>query len=241
MNRSLNSIRRSLSIMATISVLVTLYFAKDLVLPILIGVLLALTPSPLTRFFRRLGVPYVLSGPILILVTASSIAFIIAFSTGTINSLVDDAPAMGRELREKLSGITKTIDEVRDASKEVEDLASADAPPEVQEVVIRQSSLLDSAVSNVSSFATTVTLALVLATFLLVSGDLFYIKLVQSFQSMSDKKRALSAVYDIERKVSRYLLTITHYQCSPWLFYCRGADRFGLEIRVYLGDRRISS
>ena len=55
----------------------------------------------------------------------------------------------------------------------------------------------------------TVAVALVLALFLLASGDLFYLKLVQSFQTFTGKKRALKAVYDVERRVSRYLLTIT--------------------------------
>ena len=55
----------------------------------------------------------------------------------------------------------------------------------------------------------TVAVALVLALFLLASGDMFYLKLVQSFQTFTGKKRALKAVYDVERRVSRYLLTIT--------------------------------
>jgi predicted PurR-regulated permease PerM len=37
---------------------------------------------------------------------------------------------------------------------------------------------------------------------------LFYEKIVQSFASLSEKKRALRIVYDVEREISRYLLTV---------------------------------
>ncbi|MBU2360671.1 MAG: AI-2E family transporter [Alphaproteobacteria bacterium] len=53
-----------------------------------------------------------------------------------------------------------------------------------------------------------VAVALVLAGFLLALGHMFYIKILQSLRTLSDKKRALTMVHDIERRVSRYLLTI---------------------------------
>ncbi len=201
--------RRSLTVLSTIAVLVTFYFAKDLVLPVLLGVLIALTLSPLTRFFHKFGIPHAISAIFLIVMTAGLIVGSVIFSAGTVNSWVANAPEIGATLKDKLSGISETIDDVRDASEEVEEMAEGDGSKPVQEVVIRQPSLLDSAVSTLTSFATTVAVSLILATFLLASGDMFYIKLVQSFKSMTGKKRALTAVYDIERKVSRYLLTIT--------------------------------
>ncbi len=51
-----------------------------------------------------------------------------------------------------------------------------------------------------------------LSLFLLASGTMFYEKIVQSFARMSEKKRALRVVYDVEREISRYLLTVTRHQ-----------------------------
>lgn len=203
------AMRRSLSVLATISVLVSFYFAKDLILPILLGVLIALTLSPLARFLVKLGIPYGASAVLLILLTTSLFTSAVIFSAGTVNSWVESAPEIGQTLKTKLSGLTGTLEDVREASEQVEDMAAADGATPVQEVVIKQPSLIDSAVSTFASLATTLVVALILATFLLASGDMFYIKLVQSFRTLSDKKRALTAVYDIERKISRYLLTIT--------------------------------
>jgi predicted PurR-regulated permease PerM len=49
----------------------------------------------------------------------------------------------------------------------------------------------------------------VLLLFLLASGDMFYEKLVHVMPTFKDKKRAMAIAYSIERKLSRYLLTIT--------------------------------
>ena len=49
----------------------------------------------------------------------------------------------------------------------------------------------------------------VLLLFLLASGDMFYEKLVRVLPTLTDRKRGLRIAYDIEREVSRYLLTIT--------------------------------
>lgn len=203
------AMRRSLAVLVTISVLASFYFAKDLILPVLLGVLIALTLSPLTRFLVKLGIPYAASAVLLILLTTFLFMSAVIFSAGTVNSWVASAPEIGQTLKAKLSGLSGTLADVREASEQVEDMAVADGDVPVQEVVIKQPSLIDSAVSTFTSLATTVVVALILATFLLASGDMFYIKLVQSFRTLSDKKRALTAVYDIERKVSRYLLTIT--------------------------------
>ena len=204
-------------------------------MPVLIGALLALTLSPVSRFLVRLGLPHFVSAILLVLVTAVSVATIMVFSAATVNSWVSDAPELGRELRDKLSGVSDTIEVVRDASKEVEDIASDANGAGAQEVIIRQPSLLDNALSTVTSLAGTFAVALVLATFLLASGDMFYIKIVQSFKSMSGKKRALTAVYDIERKVSRYLFTITLINAGLGVAIALTVGALGLEYAYIWG------
>ena len=43
----------------------------------------------------------------------------------------------------------------------------------------------------------------------MASGDLFYEKLVRVLPTLTDRKRALHIVYDIETEVSTYVLTLT--------------------------------
>ena len=202
----LEAIRRSLNVIMLIAVFATCYFAKDLLLPILLGFLIALTLSPLSRGLARIGIPHWVSAVGLIGVTAAAIAAVIYFSSGTVVGWMDSAQQMGTELQLKLSGIFNQLENVRQAGEDVANLTAND--PTVQEVVVKQPTLIDSAMSVLSNVGATLAVSLVLASFLLASGDMFYIKLVQSFPTMSGKKRALTMVYDIERRVSHYLLTI---------------------------------
>ena len=208
MEEDIRALRKSVATLAIISIFVVAYFARDLILPILLGFLFALTLSPLNRSLQKLGLPAGFSAAVLILMATVGIAAIVYFAGETARSWSADASSIARELQQKLRGVSDTIDAVKEASTQVEEMATAsdDAP---EKVVVQQPGLLNTAVTLAASTATSIGVALVLAFFLLASGDLFYIKLVQAFPTMREKKRALSTVYAIERRVSGYLLTIT--------------------------------
>ena len=201
------SIQRSLRVLVVISLLGSAYFARDLILPIVLGFLLALTLSPLSRTMSRLGIAHIVSAIALVSATGLLILVIIGGTAGTIAMWSDELPQMGAEIREKLRVMSDAVEGVRAATEEVEEFSETEGA--TQEVIVKQPGLLDSAFNTIAQIGATLVVTLVLALLLLSSGDLFYRKLVQAFPTMSGKKRALSTVYKIERQVSRYLLTIT--------------------------------
>ncbi|KIN64171.1 Membrane transporter [Sulfitobacter noctilucicola] len=201
------SVERSLRVLVLISLFATAYFARDLILPVLLGFLMALTLSPLSRALFRIGVPHTAAAILLVSGTGLVILLIAAGSAGTIAVWSDELPRMGSEIRGKLSTMSEAVEEVRSATDEVEKL-SVD-PEAAPEVVVKQPGLLDSAFDTMTRIGATLAVTFILALFLLSSGDLFYRKLVQAFPTLEGKKRALQTVYSIEKQVSRYLLTIT--------------------------------
>ncbi len=190
-----------------ISLFVTAYFAKDLILPILLGFLLALTLSPVGRGFYRIGVPHAVSAFILVSITALFIVSVVVLSAGTVALWSDEIPEMGREIEQKLSGLTQAVETMRSATEEVDKISNGGVENS-NEVVVAQPGLLDTALDTVSTTGASLAVILILALFLLSSGEMFYLKLVQSMPTMTGKKRALQTVYDVEKRVSRYLLTI---------------------------------
>lgn len=203
------SIKRRLSVVAFIGIVAALYFAKDIVLPITLGVLIALTLSPIVRVFNRVGIPTALSAAVVLLSLGLCVTSLAYFVSAPITTWVEDAPSIGRQLEWKLRGLSETLEAVQDTSDQIDKLSDNAKKSDVQEVVIAQPGLLTSAVSTLSSMMTSAIVSFVLAFFVLASNTLFYEKLIGSFPKFGDKKKALGAVYDIERKVSRYLLTIT--------------------------------
>ncbi|NSX55781.1 AI-2E family transporter [Parasulfitobacter algicola] len=230
----LKALRRAAVLLATLAIFVIAYFARDLILPILLGFLLALTLSPLNRTLQRLGLPAAITATFLIIATSVGIVSVVYFAGGTVAAWSEDAPNIGRQLKNKLSGVNDAIEAVQDASDEVEQMTSS-ASSGPQEVVVQQPGLLNSAVTAAASTATSIVVALILALFLLASGDLFYVKLVQTFKSLSGKKRALGAVYDIERRVSGYLLTITAINACLGVTVALALWMLGLEYAYIWG------
>ena len=201
------SIRRSLQMLVLISLFVTAYFAKDLILPIMLGFLLALTLSPIARGLYRMGLPYVVSAILLVTTTAIVIMSVVVLSAGTVAVWSDEIPRMGAEIRLKLAEVSDAVETVRNATEQVDKMAESE-DNQVQEVAVRQPGLMDAAMNTVSKTGASLLVILILALFLLSSGELFYLRLVQSMPTLDGKKRALQTVYAVEKRVSRYLLTI---------------------------------
>ncbi|MCZ8081082.1 MAG: AI-2E family transporter [Rhodobacteraceae bacterium] len=209
MTDDLPAIRRTLGLILLVLLTMGLYFAKDVILPLLMGTLLALTLSPLVRYMNRFGLAPVVTASALIALVGLIIAGAALLFSGPVSAWINDAPALGAELKAKLQGFANSLAVVQQASNQVEQFTNGVADPNVQRVAMESPGLLTMAVSNVASVMATTVVTLVLALFLLASGDLFYVKLIEAFPRFGDKKRALRIVYGIERSVSRYLAVVT--------------------------------
>ena len=191
-----------------ILIVAALYFARDFFLPVFAAFILALTLSPIVRFMSKRGIPSALTAFALTLLVAAACIFIIYAIAIPVADWIDRAPQIGNQLKEKLSVLKAPFRSIMDAQEEVIAATTTDNATQ-QSVVVQGPGLLGVAASSFFEGATTFVVSLVLMTFLLASGDLFYSKLVQAFDTMSDKKNALRMAHDIERVISRYLFTIT--------------------------------
>lgn len=185
-----------------------LYFARDFFMPVVLAFLLALMLTPIVRFFRRRGVPEAVSATLLVLFSVLTISTAGYFMSGPVMDLANNAPAIGRKLTERLAEIRHPFDRMMEISQQVDRVAETTQEPGLQKVIVSQPGIVSQAAGNLLSAATTAAITFVLSLFLLASGTLFYEKIVQSFARMSEKKRALRVVYDVEREISRYLLTV---------------------------------
>lgn len=186
-----------------------LYFARDFFLPVVLAFLLALMLTPIVRLLRRHGVPAFLSATLLVLLSVVVLAVIGYLMSGPVIALINDAPTIGYKLGERLTELRSPFERVLRIFDQVEQAADTTRDPGVQKVVMAQGGFISHAAGNLVSAGTTIALTFVLSLFLLASGTLFYEKIVQSFARMSEKKRALRVVYDVEREISHYLLTVT--------------------------------
>lgn len=186
-----------------------LYIGRDFITPVLLAFMLATTLSPIVRYLAKWYVPPVLSATLLILMSVFLFTAVGYATSGPISELVAQAPEIGEKLKERVATFRQAIDRAVEATNQIDSVAQNVSDPNTQRVVVAQPGILSRAAGNLLSIGTTIAITFVLSLFLLASGTLFYQKIIQSFSLLSDKKKALRVVYNVEREISRYLLSIT--------------------------------
>lgn len=186
-----------------------LYFTRDFVLPIVIALILALTLRPIVRFGARRHIPPVITAVVL---TAGLIAGLILATYAVflpVMDWIDDAPKIGQELKDKLASLRGPVEAIAEAEAEIDEVTATAADQQrPRAVIVEGPGFFSTAASGLLSLAAMLGISSLLLAFFLASGDLFYVKIVQSFERLKDKKRILQILRDIEREISRYLLTV---------------------------------
>lgn len=184
-------------------------YARVFLMPVVIAFLLTLVFSPVRRFLERRGIPPGLSAFLIVSALAGMLLVGMLVLAGPVQSWIDDAPAIGRQVEERVRGLLGSAQAVMDAGEQVDEMASGGQDANVQEVVVRQPGTFASFAFVAPAYLAQALFTMVLLLFLLSSGDMFYEKLVHVMPTFKDKRRAMRIAYDIERKLSRYLFTIT--------------------------------
>lgn len=205
-------VRNLLRAILLIAILAVAYVARDLLLPIVLALFIALTFRPAIRYCSRHHVPPLLAAAIVFGILLAGGSSIFYFASGPIAAWFEDAPQMFKEFSERFSGLKSSLDTITDITEKLQDVSKAGDATPVQEVVVRESAL--PAIFGIVTgypiqFLITLLTTLVLAVFLMASGDLFYEKLVRILPNLSARKRALHIAYAIEDEVSAYVLTLS--------------------------------
>jgi predicted PurR-regulated permease PerM len=184
---------------------------RAFLLPVVLAVLLVMVFSPLRRFLERLGLASgIAAGLIVGTLLAGVVATVLSLAV-PVSGWVDRAPILGLQIEGKLREMQDAAEGMREAAEQVDRLAEAGDPgdPEVQKVVLEEPGGAVEIAMQMPAALAQIVFTLILLFFLLSSGDMFLEKIVHVIPSFTDKRRAVLIARDIERKLSRYLFTIT--------------------------------
>lgn len=210
--KSANQSRLALQGLLFIFVIAALYFARDFLLPVVLAFFIALTLRPAVRFLQRWMVPPWLAATVFIimLIAVGTVAGYLL--SGPISDWIDQAPLLQQKFSRKFAGLSQIWMKFSNLTDQIQNASTPAQGAAVQEVVVKQHlfpGLLVSMTSYPIQFAVTLAATMVIAVFLLASGDLFYEKLVRILPNLTARKKALHIVYDIESEVSTYVLTLS--------------------------------
>lgn len=184
--------------------------ARDFLVPVAFAFYTAVMFRPLVRRLSNRHVPaWVPAVGFLLLIIIGSASIIYVFS-GAVAQWVEQAPDIQRAFVRRMHDIGRMLSDLAVVTERIRDAAAPAGDQPVQEVVVKNPVLPDLLVLFANyplSIAVMAFGALIITLFLMASGDLFYEKLIRVLPTLTDKKNGLRITYDVEREVSRYLVT----------------------------------
>ncbi len=191
-----------------------LYFARPVILPIVLACVAAMTLKPLIRWMSCCRIPPAISAAVVLclLVSAIGIGF---FQLGRpALTWINEAPQHMTDLRQRVLKIFPRLARFNQAAVAVNNLGATEAEQNEEQkqtptVEVKDSRGTSSILNWTGTFLAGLGETLVLLYLLLASGDLFLQKLVHVMPTLRDKKRAVEISHEIQQNISNYLFSVS--------------------------------
>jgi predicted PurR-regulated permease PerM len=204
---------RMLTGLFTLAVFYTFYFAKAVLIPIALAMLLNLLLAPVVRGLRKyLRLPEWLGAALVLLLGVAVVSGTIYGLSGPVARWLDELPLAMLDLRDKVEELRRPVAEMQEAAKKVENLAQGEPQPGERrpvQVAVQGPGLTQIFLGGAVNFVTASVVMVALLFFLLASGDTLLRQAVSIAPRLSDKRRVVEIARDTEDDISYYLLTVS--------------------------------
>jgi len=185
----------------------TLYFARALIMPLVLAFLLTLLLRPVVRGLKRLKIPEWAGAALVLLVLLSITSYGVLKLSRPAADWMEKVPESLSKIEVKVTFLRKsleTLDRAAEGLKKIARMGEEKRP----EVEIKRPALADTVLSGTQEFFAKASVILILLYFLLASGDLFLNKMVKVFLGLDRKKEIVKIVRTVEKQISKYLFTV---------------------------------
>ncbi|MGH8619029.1 MAG: AI-2E family transporter [Burkholderiales bacterium] len=212
--------RWPLYLIATVAVIAMLRWGESLFVPLLLGILLAYLLWPLVDRLADWRVPRVIGASLALALLFATLTGIGVLLADDVREVVSDLPQFAQRVRLSLRSVNREgniVQKMRDTARELDRAAvessagpaAANRPPPPAAAAVGTSleTLALARAGQLVAGAAQAVLIVMLAFFILVSGDLFRRKLIDvAGPALGDKKEALRILAEIEKQLGGYLL-----------------------------------
>ena len=218
----------SLAVIATILSLYALQWAKEVVVPILAGVMLSYALTPIVTRLQRFFIPRVVGATLVLSLIVGLLGWGATALGDQADALIDTVPAVTQRLREisyRVTGKSSTIERMRNAANELTAAAAASQPaasapsprsarnvaapmaPGATEPPIDVRGYLLSGTVGALSFLAKLAVIFFVALFVMASGNNFRRKMVKlAGKKWSQKRVTVETLDEISEQIQRYLI-----------------------------------
>jgi len=197
-----------LTMILAIIVFYTLYFAREVFVPVLLAMLLRLFLQLPMNFLTDRHVPRVLAALLILIGFLGIVGGLGSAFGGPASDWIAKAPSNFSHMKDRLEFIKQPIEQMQSIAHRIDGIVAGSAPT-TQTVTLAGPGLGGFLAANTQSLVRSAGTVVLLLFFLLAAGDTFRRRLVEILPRLSDKKQAVEIVNEIENSISGYLLSIT--------------------------------
>lgn len=194
-------------VLATLAVLFTAWAAREVLVPVLLAMFLALIASPLLRGMRKLRIPNFV-GAALVLVVGLALAVMLGRQLAApAAEWMQQLPSELQLLTPKLQQVTGPMQQASEAAASVARAADGNSQ-QLEVVAVREQDPWERLAAT-PRMALSVLAVVLLTFFFMVYGERLQRHAIALMPHRYQKRVTLEILQGLEREVSRYILTIT--------------------------------
>jgi predicted PurR-regulated permease PerM len=198
----------ALVVLATLAVGYTLWAAQTVILPIMLAAFFALVGNPIIRGLRRLHVPRFIAALLVLCLGVSSTVALGVQLVGPAAEWFQQAPRQMRQIAREVRDLTKPVQQANQAAENFARAAGGHTDRQIQ-IVRTQLDDPYGALVRAPKLAASVLAVVLLTFFFMVYGENLQRHVIALFPNRQQQRFTTEILRDIEREVSRYVLTIS--------------------------------
>jgi predicted PurR-regulated permease PerM len=189
-----------------LAVTYTLYFARDLLIPLTAAMLAGYLLKPLIRILGRLGLPTMVATIVVFALFTGAVGGGAYLLTPPAARWVQNLPGNLDKAERRLRKVIRSVGDIRDAVDGVGGAPSPKVPGEPDVVTVARPALSARILEGAGVFVLGGGSAAFLLFFLLAAGEKFLLRAVSLSSTFGQKKQLVRISRGIERDLSRYML-----------------------------------
>jgi len=223
---------RAVNVIALILSLAACWLARDLLVPVMLAMLLALLANPMVTRLNRLWIPRWLGALVAVLGGLALAVTLASLLVGPASDWIKQAPTELRQLAPKLKSLTKQVEQANKAAASIVSAAGAATPASTAaaEADKPRAPNLWTLISSAPAMLASVLAVVLLAYFFLVYGEGLQRHAIARLQHAEQKVLTIDILRTIESDLSRYVLTIGSINLLLGLLLTGGLFWLGLDL-----------
>ena len=214
--------------MFVLMVIAALYFGRAILLPILFGIIMAVVLTPVVAKLTKFHIAEPIAAAIVMLAMLGSLGLVIELLVVPAWDMLSELPVQVQNLSAEL---LRWVRSFRFGSL----IVPHDATDLTKQTAAQGLTLAGVVLQTAQGFILSAISAMVLAFFLLSSGDMFLTKLVKVLPIFRDKVRAVTVVRTVQRDVATYFASVSIINLALGLGVTLLTWGFGLPMPWFWG------